>query len=89
MARKKTARPAPKARRPPEKTLEDLADAAFGKHWAALREARERERELFRAAVKSLRTATPLERARVCRYWASRLDEWGDHEAVAYLMDQL
>ena len=85
MAKKKTIRPATEARRPPQKSkLAKLREAAFGTLWAAQREAHERKRELFRAAVESLRTATPLERAEgVLRHWAESLDEWGDHEAVA------
>jgi hypothetical protein len=53
---------------------------------AALQELRERERRAFRKVVDSLRSSTPLLRAEGClRFWAERLWEWGDHEAVVYL----
>src|ERR1700727_1052428 len=97
MAKKKTARPAPKTigpsvhaeKRDARNEFDETVGRVFDAILARQREARERERELFRAAVESLRTATPLERAEgVLRYWASRLDEWGDHEAVAYLISR-
>jgi hypothetical protein len=95
MAKKITGPPPSKGKRPPanakKRDARDEFDEGVGKVFDAIlaRQREARERELFRVAVESLRTATPLERAEgVLRYWASRLDQWGDHEAVAYLISR-
>lgn len=94
MAKKKIGRSVSKARKKPtakarKRDVGEQFDKALAEHLAALRELRERERALFRATVESLRTATPLERAEgLLRFWADKLEHWGDHEAVAYLISR-
>jgi len=99
MAKRKAGRPAPKARRKQPAANAKKRDAGeefdkavsnvFAERFAALRELRERERALFQATVESLKTATPLRRAEgLLRFWADRLEEWGDHEAVVYLISR-
>jgi hypothetical protein len=99
MAKKKIGRAAPKKRRKhptantKKRDVGDKFDQAvskvFARRFAALQEIRESKRALFLATVESLRTATPLGRAEgLLRFWADRLEEWGDHEAVVYLISR-
>jgi hypothetical protein len=94
MAKKKTTLPkTTKVAAAKKRDAGEKVDAAVGKffekRFAALRELRERERALFQAAVDGLRTATPLARAEgLLRFWADSLEEWGDHEAVVYLISR-
>jgi hypothetical protein len=97
MEKRKTGRPAPKKRklpanarkRDPGHEFDEAISKVFDEHFAAMRESRERERVLFQATVESLRTATTLERAEgPLRFWADRLDVWGNHEAVVYLVSR-
>ena len=71
---------------PKKRTKSKIRRADPTKVLAALQDQQERERSAFRKVVDSLRTAAPLLRAEGClRFWAERLGEWGDHEAVVYL----
>jgi hypothetical protein len=100
MAKKKIVRAAPNKRRKKQPTAStkkrDVGDKfdravskVFAQRFAALQEIRESKRALFLATVESLRPATPLERAEgLLSFWADRLEEWGDHEAVVYLISR-
>jgi hypothetical protein len=56
---------------------------------AAMEEERKRERAAFRGTVDQFRAAPPIARAEAClRFWAERLKQWGDHEAVVYFMSR-
>jgi hypothetical protein len=98
MAKKKIGRSASKARKKPTAKakkrdvgdeIDKIGRKRFAEHLAALQELRERKRAQFQATVESLRTATPLGRAEgLLRFWADGLEEWGDHEAVVYLISR-
>jgi hypothetical protein len=54
-----------------------------------LSQERSRKWALFSAAVEEQRGASPLQRAEgLLRFWAAQLAEWGDHEAVVYLVSR-
>jgi hypothetical protein len=56
---------------------------------AAMDERLNQERAKFRSVIESLRDAPPLQRAEGCLwFWAEKLYEWGDHEAVVYLISR-
>src|ERR1700730_11343957 len=71
----------------PKKKLENKRrEADLKKVLLAIEEQQKRERTAFRKSVDSLRNSPPVLRAEGClRFWAERLAEWGDHEAVIYL----
>jgi hypothetical protein len=88
---KKIGRSAHKAKKKaaarPKKRVK--ADKIFTEYFALIQAQRDRERAEFQAAVESLRSAPPLERAEgVLSFWANKLAEWGDHEAVVYLISR-
>jgi hypothetical protein len=67
--------------------------AADDPHFKAILDAiqakRDEERLAFRNAVDAVKDAPPLIRAEAClRFWAERMQEWGDHEAVVYLISR-
>src|SRR6516164_5272288 len=71
---------------PKRKTGKKRGHKEFQELFDALEQQIERERTAFRETVESLRNSAPILRAEGClRFWAERLEEWGDHEAVIYL----
>jgi TIR domain len=57
---------------------------------SALMNEREKSyRNAFREVVELHRSSTPLQKAEgVLEFWAHRLEQWGDHEAVVYLVSR-
>lgn len=87
--------PPPKKRfvRKSEKKSKDTAsvraDNAIKELTAMLAEERRRKRALFSAAVEEQRGGSALQRAEgLLRFWAGQLTEWGDHEAIVYLVSR-
>lgn len=62
-----------------------LQSEEIRKLFDAIEKEQEQERSAFRGVVDALRNSSPLSRAEGClRFWADRLTEWGDLEAVVY-----
>ena len=62
-----------------------LQSEEIRKLFDAIEKEQEQERSAFRGVVDALRNSSPLLRAEGClRFWADRLTEWADLEAVVY-----
>lgn len=86
---KKRAKGKASKRKPEAKVAHKNPSALLEAHLAAIQASREREREAFRKMVESLRGAPPKERAEgLLRYWANPGLDWGDQEAVVYLVSR-
>jgi hypothetical protein len=77
-------------RKPAEKKGNALEGSpAVKRLFALLDKDRKRKWALFSAAVEEQRGGSPLQRAEgLLRFWAAHLAEWGDHEAVVYLVSR-